>query len=125
MLVDADIDATKSLYGKNVEALQNGIVVGDSEITGTLHHVEDYTMYSSDVAEQSGNYLALRVTLPGVEGATITIGTTRQISPDESGIAVLRITDKSSQTVKVVASKTGYDTVTKEFSLTGLTCEKE
>ena len=40
---------------------------------------------------------------------------------DEDGLYVGRIADKSTQTLKVVASKTGYASITKTYSLTGLT----
>lgn len=44
---------------------------------------------------------------------------------DADGIAVFRVRDKSSQTLTIVASAPGKDSVTKEFSLAGLTCEEE
>lgn len=44
---------------------------------------------------------------------------------DEDGIAVFRVRDKSTQTLTVVASADGYETITKQYRLSGLTCEPE
>ena len=59
-----------------------------------------------------------------VSGATIVVTVTNPVTLDPDGDIVLKIRDKSTQTVKVVASKVGYATVTKVFGLTGLTCEE-
>lgn len=48
---------------------------------------------------------------------------TNPVTLDPDGIVVLRIADKATQTITVVASKEGYESVTKVFTLTGLTCE--
>ena len=40
---------------------------------------------------------------------------------DEDGLAVFYVRDKSSQSLTLVASKQGYDDVTKVYSLSGLT----
>lgn len=120
--VDTDVGAAVDLFGKTIGDLQDGVEVGEDAITGTLRYVDDYTGFSSKAEEQSGNYLVLHATAD-VEGATITVKVTNPVTLDDDGIVVLRIADKSSQTVTVVASKDGYESVTKEYSLTGLTCE--
>lgn len=61
--------------------------------------------------------------VPDVDDATITVKVTNPVTLDDDGIAVLKIADKNSQTITVVASKDGYDSVTKVYSLTGLTLE--
>lgn len=123
LTVDTNIAASEDLFGKVVSDLQSGVAVGDNAITGTLRYVDDYTGFSSKVAEQSGNYLALHCEVPGVDGVTIKVTVTKPSTLDSDGLIVLRIADKNSQTVKVVASKEGYESVTKTFSLKGLTCE--
>lgn len=70
----------------------------------------------------SGNYIAIHAEVPGVDDVTITVTVTNPSVLDDDGIAVLRIADKSTQTITVVASKEGWADVTKEFSLSGLTC---
>ena len=82
----------------------------------------DYTGFSSKVAEQSGNYLVFHAEVPNEEGVTITARVTKTSTLDTDGIAVFRIADKT-KTLTVTASKEGYESVTKEFSLSGLTLE--
>lgn len=122
MSVDTSVSDSEDLFGKTISDLQTGVVVGSTGITGTLKYVDDYTGFSSRVEEQSGNYLVLHATTD-VEGATISVKVTNPVVLDADGIVVLRIADKSTQTVTVVASKSGYTTATKVFSLTGLTVE--
>lgn len=123
MTVDTNIDAAEDLFGKVISDLQSGVSVGESAITGHLNYVSDYTRFSGDVALQSGNYLALHASVPDVEDVTITVKLTNTVTLDDDGQIVLRIADKDSQTVTVVASKEGYDSVTKVFSLSGLTVD--
>lgn len=88
-----------------------------------MKYVDDYTGFSSIVEEQSGNYLALHAEVPELPEATISVKVTNPVTLDADGDVVLRIADKSTQTVTVVASADGYDSVTKVFSLTGLNVE--
>lgn len=124
--VDADIDDSVDLFGKSASDLQSSIVVGDDAITGTLKYIADYSAaFSGD--EASGNYIAIHCEVPDEDGVTITCevvnGFHGPVTLDEDGILVARIADKSTQTIKVVASKQGYDSVTKTYSLTGLTVQ--
>ena len=99
-------------------------MVGDDSISGTLKYVDDYTGFSGDPSLQSGNFIVLHASVPGFEDdATISVKVTNPVTLDDDGIAVLRIADKNSQTITVVASVDGYDDVTKEFSLSDLICE--
>ena len=125
MSVDSDISASTDLFGKTVDDLQTNVVIGTNAITGTLKYVDDYTGFSSRVSEQSGNYIVIHAEVPDVEDATITVKVTNPVTLDEDGIAVLKIADKNSQTITVVASKEGYDSVTKVYSLTGLVTQSE
>lgn len=117
--LSGDVD----LLGKTADDLQEDVEVANGAITGTLNYVTGYTGFSGDVAEQSGNYLALKVT--AIEGATITVelinGTVgHPVTLDEDGMIVLRIANKSTQSVEVVATKDSLSEV-QRFSLTGLT----
>lgn len=123
LTVDTDVDALEDLFGKTIDDLQDSIEIGDDEITGTLLYVDDYTGFSGDVSLQSGNYLVIHASVPDVEDVTISVKVTNPVTLDDDGIAVLRIADKSTQTVTVVASKQGCETVTRVFTLDGLTCE--
>ena len=121
LTVDALIDTEADLFGKTVTDLQEGITVGDDAITGTLKYVDDYSSaFSGDLS--SGNYIVLHAEVPAADGVTITATVTDPSTLDEDGIMVLRIADKDTQTITIAASKEGYETVTKVYSLTGLTC---
>ena len=114
----------EDLFGKHASDLQTGVSFGEDSVTGTLKYVTDYTGFSSKTAEQQGNYIAFHAST-NVEGATITAKITKTSTLDSDGLAVFRVGNKDTQTLTVVASKEGYDTVTKNFALSGLTCESE
>lgn len=122
MTVDAAIPSTLDLLGLNVEDLQENISIGDDNvISGTLKYVTNYTGFSSNIAEQQGNYLALHFNAPNVDGVTLSVnGSTL----DSDGIIVL-IVDSNTKKVRVTASKAGYPDVTKTYTLTGLTLNAE
>lgn len=122
MSVDTAVSASEDLFGKTIGDLQSGITIGEDGITGTLKYVSDYTGFSGDVSLQSGNFLVLHSTT-NHDGATITVTVTNPVTLDDDGIVVLRVADKDTQTVTISVSKEGYDTVTKVYSLSGLTCE--
>lgn len=123
MSAEAVTDST-DLFGKTADDLQEDIAIDDSNaVTGTLKYVEDYSS-AFGAGEDSGNYIALKFTSD--EGAEITAevvnGVHGVVTLDEDGILVARIADKSTQSIRVVASKDGVS-VTKTFTLTELTCE--
>lgn len=113
-----------TLFGKTVNELQSDVVVGDSEITGTLHYVTGYTGFSSLAEQQKGNYLALKFDF--VDGTTATVeivgGTKGAVTLDGDKNWVGLIANNVSQTIKVVAQKDSTR-VEKTYSLTGLTLE--
>lgn len=113
------------MFGKHVNDLQNSVSISGRGIVGTLHYVEDYTGFSSKTEEQQGNYLALHAEVANVTGATIRVKVTNPVTLDADGDIVLRIRDKDSQTVTVVASADGYQTETVQFNLKNLVCEEE
>ena len=122
MSVDTNIPEGVSLFGKELDDLQENIVIGDTGISGTLKYVTGYTGFSGDPDLQQGNFLALHVNVPA--DATVTVKLTNTVTLDEDRTIVLRIADKSSQTITIVVSKAGAESITKTFSLTGLTCNE-
>lgn len=125
MSVDADVSDSVDLFGKVTSDLQSGIVIGEDSITGTLRFVDDYTGFSGDPELQSGNYIVIHAEVPGYkDSAVIEVTVTNPVVLDEDGIAVLRIADKDSQTITVVASVDGHEDITRVFTLDGLTCEE-
>lgn len=124
LTLDTDIAADEDLFGLTVSDLQSNVAISGNAITGTLHYIDDYsTAFSGDEAE--GNYLAIHASVPDVDDVTITVTVTNPVTLDPDGICVCRIRDKSTQTITVVASKEGYASVTKVYTLSGLTCETE
>lgn len=119
--VDVDIAAAEDLLGKVVADLQKDVVVGDDYIKGILKYVADYSSAGYPADEKSGNFLVLHAEVPDTEGVTITcelVGGKYGVKTlDSDGLAIFRITDKSLQKVQFVASKTGYPSVTKTYSL--------
>ena len=110
-------------------ALQSSIAISTSSgnpITGTLKAVTGYTGFSDVVAKQSGNYLALHCAVAGegnVEYSAQIVGSDSDaVFVEGTSIFVARITS-SSQSLKVTASKAGYETVTKTYTVAGLTLE--
>ena len=124
MSVDSDIPASEDLFGKNVTDLQENVSVTNSAISGTLKHVTGYTGFSSKPEEQEGHYLAIHAACEDADSITCELvgGTKGPVTLDEDGLIVIRITNKKTQTVKVVATKGEKKTV-KVYSLTGLTLE--
>lgn len=124
LFVDSYIAEDTDLLGKVVGDLQSNVVIGEDSITGTLKYVSGYTGFSGIESEQSGNYIAFHSSVPGVPDATITVkkGNKAPVTLDPDGIIILIIEDKDDP-VTVTASKTGYNSVSKTFSLKDVVCE--
>ena len=122
--MDDEIPEGVSLLGKDLDDLQSGVGVGKSDISGVLKYVTGYTGFSSDPAEQSGNYLALHI--DSVDGATITAeligGDHGAVTLDSDRTLIMRIKNKS-QKLKITVSKEGYNDVTKVYTFSGLRLE--
>lgn len=114
------------MLGKNVKDLQTGIVVADGEISGTLNYVTGYTGFnSSNVEEQKGNYLALKLEVEPEDAVTtveLVGGTKGSATLDEDMNIVLLIKDTETQTIKVTVTSDD-ETITEEYGLDGLTLE--
>lgn len=127
LTVDADIDPNEDLLGKTVDDLQEDIQIGARSISGTLKYVDDYSSAGYAGDEVSGNFMVLHCEVPEEEDVTITVevvgGAHGPQTLDADGLVIARIANKSSQTIKVVASKEGYESVVKTYRLNGLTCE--
>lgn len=123
LTVDVDIPAATDLLGKSVTDLQSNIKVNKKSIFGTLKYVDDYTDFSGDPEEQAGNYLALHIAVPDVEGVTISAGINNPSVLDEDGLIIIIVRD-TKKPIVVTASKEGYKTVTKKFSLRNLVLEE-
>ena len=120
-------DGEAVLFGKTVNELQSDVVVSDDEVTGTLKHVDGYVDFSSNVSEQSGNYLALKIEAEPAEAETVVElvgGTKGPVTLDEDMNIVLLIKNKDTQSIKVTTTH-NEESVTKTYGLSGLTLETE
>lgn len=122
--------ASDTVYGKKVSELQSGVVVNSDAILGTLHHVTGYTGFnSSEVDEQSGNYLALDFDWEPTAGSTMTVellggekGPVTLTDPDDK-FCVFRIANETTQSIKVKVVGPESQTYEHTYSLEYLTLE--
>lgn len=119
------IGADTSVLGKDAGDLQDNILIGNGEITGTLKYVTGYTGFSGLAAEQKGNFIALHIESANADSIKCGLlnGKNGLATLDADGDIVLQITDKARQKVKVVVTK-GTKTTTRVFSLDELVLEK-
>lgn len=102
-------------------------MVGDSEITGTLKYVTNFTGFSDDPEKQSGNYLAVVFETDTDAKVTVTFGNAQTtpspvvLEPNDRN-CVFRISDKEAQTISVKVEKNG-NVIEKTYGLSGLTLE--
>jgi hypothetical protein len=107
--------------------LQSDVAITDDEVTGTLKYVDGYVDFSSDVSEQSGNYLALKIEAEPAEAKTVVElvgGTKGPVTLDEDMNIVLLIKNKDTQSIKVTTTH-NEESITKTYGLSGLTLETE
>lgn len=107
--------------GLTVDELQEEVSVATSAVTGTLLSVVGYTGFSDDETLQDGHYLALHLDA-SVADATFNVVSDQAVKYLEDGDIVVRVTDEDT-VLTISASKSGYQTVMKEFTLL-LTLEK-
>lgn len=114
------------LLGKDAEDLQENVAIANGSVTGTLKYVTGYTGFSGDVAEQSGNYLAIKVEAVADSITVELVGGTlgHPVTLDSDGMIVLKIADTSTQSITVVATK-GNVSETHNLSISGLTLTPE
>ena len=120
-------DGEAVLFGKTVNELQSDVVVSDDEVTGTLKYVDGYVDFSSNVSEQSGNYLTLKIEAEPAEAETVVElvgGTKGPVTLDDDMNIVLLIKNKDTQSIKVTTTH-NEESVTKTYGLSGLTLETE
>lgn len=118
-------EGTTDILGKTINELQN-VNIENNNVTGTLNYVSDYTDFSSNPEEQSGNYLVIKVEATNATTITCQISeatsTPDPIELDEDGIFVARL-HSNTQTITIKAI--GEATTTQVLNLTGLTLEPE
>ena len=129
MHLDDSVGASDTVLGETVSDLQSNIAITQSNnggtIGGNLNYVTGFTGYSNNVSLQSGNYLVAKVIEPDIDNVTVTVtGAGAVPSGNNDGVYVFRVTDTSTDAITITASATGYDTVTKVYSLSNLVLEE-
>ena len=125
------------MYGVLTSDLQTGVTVGTDDITGTIKYLSGSNAITD--VWGAGNFMALKFSDMPVGATSVKVGLrptyggpggTTPIDddsglvdiiddPDKNGIFM--INDKDTQIFKVVVTD-GLNTVTKEYDLSGLTC---
>lgn len=116
---------TDNVLGKLASDLQTNVVLTGENIAGTLKYVSAFTGYSSEIALQEGNYLALEISAAPID----VVVTAELLGSSEApknvgvdGMVAFRITNTTSQSIKVTAIM-GRETTIKTYKLTGLKLE--
>lgn len=106
-------------YGKRASELQSGITIDKDRILhGTLHYVKGYEEFNpSNVAEQSGNYIAMQ--LPDTETCEITSASGTKSLPKDDRQLVWRVKDQDA-TLRVKTEERE-----ETYSASGLTLESD
>lgn len=105
--------------------MQSDLVISNGVASGTLHYISGWTEFSSKAAEQSGNYIALKVN--GVpEGATVQYklkGSSKApVTLDQDRNIVVICTNKPNAVLQFTVTL-GEESVVKEVALSGITFE--
>lgn len=122
-LTFSPLSGSETVLGKTVGDLQSDIFANDQAFQGTLNYVKNWTGYSQDPAENSGNFIAFKA--EATSGATITCKMVggpqdgREQTLDDDGIVVSRIVTPK-QKVVITATLDGGDTISKTMAFGGL-----
>ena len=114
-------EAKAVLLGKTTDELQENVAISeDKKITGKSLYVTEYTGFSSNIDEQTGNYLALSFP-EATQGQEITCelkgegSTVKKPVPvdKKDGLIVFKIANKD-QTIEIVSE--GKETITLDLT---------
>lgn len=98
------------------------MVISNGAASGELYYVTGYTGFSSNVEEQSGNYIALKVN-GAPEDAVVTYekvgGSAEPVVLDQDRNIVIRIVDQSAVLRFTITTSEG--SVTRDISVANLT----
>lgn len=104
-------------------------MISGNKITGTLHHVDNFTGFSSIPEEQSGNYLVTSYSPEPPEADVYvyktngTVGWKKLTKPDLT--LVSRITDSKTQKLQVRYKLDDKESEIVEYDLSGLALETD
>lgn len=115
------------MFGKLPSELQEDLTITNNVARGTLYYVTGYTGFSGNVEEQSGNYIALKLT--GVpEGAVVKYQRVDSgldpVTLDSDLNIVIRVKEDAHNAIyRFTTTYEGHDTVT-DIDLSHLTYEE-
>lgn len=123
LVVEAE-DGGTDVLGKYVSELQDSVKVGDTHIIGNLHYVTDYTGFSSNPAQQEGNFIALKFAHPDGASTTVEIvgGYSGPVELDSDMNWVGKIANND-QKIKVVTTLSDQSKITNIYDLSMLDLE--
>ena len=124
LVVNACTDTDTLMGEEKASDLQEDVEIKGTKIFGFLKYVTGYNAYTTSPELNHGNYIALHAEVPDVNGVTISVTMSRTAELDSDGNVVARVEDKDTQTITFTASKEGYASVSKTFSLKNLVCEE-
>lgn len=105
--------------------MQTDLAINNGVASGTLHYISGWTEFSSKVAEQSGNYIALKVANVPSE-ATVTYklkGSSKApVTLDQDRNIVVICTNKPNAVLQFTVTM-GEDSVVREVALSDITFE--
>ena len=121
-----DVQDVETIYGVTPIEIQEMVSVNNMEaaITGTSKYLETVNTFDMDLGH---HFLLLHISAPGadkIEASMNPSQTSGLVELDETGVVLFQMKDDKSQTVKVVATKDGEETV-REFSIAGMTFAAE
>lgn len=101
--------------------MQENIAIVNQKITGTLKYVTGYTQFSGVEEEQSGNYLAVKITDGNAASIKVSKDGENYKSLDSDGIVITRLTDVSTQKLYIESTTAESTKINYTYDLSGLT----
>lgn len=123
-LTTTPCDPAGQILGKDVDVVQSNVQVNENSITGTLYYVNNWTQYSADTSENSGNFVCVNVAATPSD-ATVTVskngGAPKEV---DDGYVVARITDPKKDKLTFTVTS-GENVVSKTYNLGSLRCKTQ
>lgn len=119
-------DGEAEHYGKTMDQLQESIRISGNRISGTLKYVSDFSEFSGDPGEQSGNFLALSFESDDaetIETKVINGDHPNYVDCTDDMFCIYRIKDPATQKIEVKVTKEG-SSESRTYDLSGLECQK-
>ena len=121
------VDGGERIFGVDVSDMQTSLAIANGAITGTLKYLDSENGGDIVPVWGEGNFMALAFTNFDTKATKVLVGLEPSVSsglvdvlgdPDHNGI--FKVTNKNTQRF-VVQTKTGTETSTQYYSLSGLT----